>query len=461
MLEINFSIYNLLSVLTCFVGFLYAFQITTFKKNESKDTKYFTWFLVSLSLIVFFFFLVDLNIKFRSITIVVLLLVVPLSLVLGPLMWLYIRQLILFENGKSPIIHFLPAIIVGALVSMLAITVVALPKEDHALKKIIIDLLTIITLGSLVVVFLIQNAIYIFLSIKGYRQHKRKIEQIYSYSEEVDLSWLKILVFGYVFFIVGMVLVNVIKGENVSSTQQISSYKKGIKIQINSVNDLITGDKVSLIGYEKADKDVRYKIVRLNSKTFYVPELAYNPTYNPLKEIIIKSPDKKISAITNIFFNLIILLYIIYSGQHAIKQKTILVLENEGNESDSFDEKDKVLSESQRLIFEKIKEDLLEVIKTEKPYLDQNLNIFTLAKRLNTNSKYLSQVINHEFDKSFVHFVNEYRVEEAKAVLLSNNNYTIEAQSQMVGFKSKSAFNSAFKRHTGKTPSVFIQGNRG
>jgi AraC-like DNA-binding protein len=257
-----------------------------------------------------------------------------------------------------------------------------------------------------------------------------------------------------------MVLVNVIKGENVSSTHQISSYKKGIKIQTNSVNDLITGDKVSLTGYEQADKDVRYKIVRLNSKTFYVPELAYNPTYNSLKEIIIKSPDKKISAITNIFFNLIILLYIIYSGQHAIKQKTILVLENEANESDSFDEKDKVLSESQRLIFEKIKEDLLVVIKTEKPYLDQNLNIFTLAKRLNTNSKYLSQVINHEFDKSFVHFVNEYRVEEAKAVLLSNNNYTIEAQSQMVGFKSKSAFNSAFKRHTGQTPSLFIQGNR-
>jgi len=460
MLEINFSIYNLLSVLTCFVGFLYAFQITTFKKNKSKDTKFFTWFLVSLSFIVLFFFLVDLNIKFRSITIVVLLLVVPLSLVLGPLMWLYIRQLISCENGKRPIIHFIPALVVGALVSILSITVVVLPKEDQALKKIIIDILTIIALGSLVVVFLIQNAIYIFLSVKGYRQHRRKMEQIYSYSEEVDLSWLKILVFGYVFFIVGMVLVNVIKGDNVSRAQQISSYKKGVKIETNSVNDLRTGDKVSLTGYKKADKDVRYKIVRLDNKTFYVPDLAFVPNTISFKEVVIKSPDKKINAITNIFFNLIILLYIIYSGHHAIKQKTILVLENEGNESDSFDEKDKVLSESQRVIFEKIKEGLLEVIENEKPYLDQNLNIFTLAKRLNTNSKYLSQVINHEFDKSFVHFINEYRVEEAKKVLLSNNNYTIEAQSQMVGFKSKSAFNSAFKRHTGKTPSLFIQGNR-
>ena len=47
------------------------------------------------------------------------------------------------------------------------------------------------------------------------------------------------------------------------------------------------------------------------------------------------------------------------------------------------------------------------VIKTEKPYLDQNLNIFTLAKRLNTNSKYLSQVINHEFDK-FLSFLMDF-----------------------------------------------------
>ena len=461
MLEINFSIYNLLSVLTCFVGFLYAFQITTFKKNKTKDTKFFTWFLVCLSFIVLFFFLVDLNIKFRSITIVVLLLVVPLSLVLGPLMWLYIRQLISCENGKRPIIHFIPALVVGALVSILSITVVVLPKEDQALKKIIIDILTIIALGSLVVVFLIQNAIYIFLSVKGYRQHRRKMEQIYSYSEEVDLSWLKILVFGYVFFIVGMVLVNVIKGDDVSRAQNISSYKKGIKIETNSVNDLRTGDKVLLTGYKKADKDVRYKIVRLDTKTFYVPDLAFVPNTISFKEVVIKSPDKKISAITNIFFNLIILLYIIYSGHHAMKQKTLLFLDTDINEPNSNDEKDKIPSESHRVIFEKIKEELLEVIENEKPYLDQNLNIFTLAKRLNTNSKYLSQVINHEFDKSFVHFINEYRVEEAKKVLLSNNNYTIEAQSQMVGFKSKSAFNSAFKRHTGKTPSVFIQGNRG
>ena len=56
--------------------------------------------------------------------------------------------------------------------------------------------------------------------------------------------------------------------------------------------------------------------------------------------------------------------------------------------------------------------------------------------------------------------MNEYRIEEAKQILVRDSNYTIEAQSQMVGFKSKSSFNIAFKKHTGITPSLFIQNNR-
>jgi AraC-like DNA-binding protein len=460
MLEANFSIYNLLSVMTCFVGFFYAFQIRMLNKGKSKDTKYFTWFLTSLSLIVLFFFFLDLNIKFKSFSIVILLLVVPLSLLLGPLMWLYIRRLISFRNGKKPIIHFLPAIIVGTLVVVLSTLVVLLPEESIELKKLIITILTFIALGSLVFVFLIQNVLYIFLSITGYRRHKRKMEEIYSYSEEVDLSWVKILVSGYIVFIVGMVLVNVIRGEVYNHSTHISSYKGGVKIETIKENNLITGDKISITGYKRGKEDVEYKIIRIDSLNFYIPKLSYDKKSHYAKELLIKSPNKKIGNITNVFFNLIILLYIFYIGNHAIRQKTVHIREADSSDGDVTEEKDKTVNNGQSLVFKKIKEDLLDVMKSEKPYLDQDLNIFTLAKRLNTNSKYLSQVINQEFNKSFVHFVNEYRIEEAKKILVRNSNYTIEAQSQMVGFKSKSSFNIAFKRHTGITPSLFIQNNR-
>jgi len=65
-------------------------------------------------------------------------------------------------------------------------------------------------------------------------------------------------------------------------------------------------------------------------------------------------------------------------------------------------------------------------------------------------------------DCNFVTFINSYRIEEAKKILISNNysNYTIEAVSEIVGFNSKSAFNNAFKKKVGITPSDYIKQNR-
>ncbi|NQY31110.1 MAG: AraC family transcriptional regulator [Flavobacteriaceae bacterium] len=104
-----------------------------------------------------------------------------------------------------------------------------------------------------------------------------------------------------------------------------------------------------------------------------------------------------------------------------------------------------------------LKAKLLTIMEKEKLYLDASLTIHSLANQLNSNSKYLSQLINNDLKKNFVLFVNEYRIREAKRLLLdkSNNNITIESIGYDVGFKSKSAFNAVFKKITNQTPSEF------
>ncbi|RDY59399.1 helix-turn-helix domain-containing protein [Flagellimonas nanhaiensis] len=101
-------------------------------------------------------------------------------------------------------------------------------------------------------------------------------------------------------------------------------------------------------------------------------------------------------------------------------------------------------------------------MQSERLYLQKSINIGVLAKKLDTNSKYISQAINHELGKSFTDFLNGYRVEEAKKQLLDqkNNNLTLEAIGTMAGFGSKSAFFGAFKKHTGQTPSQFLEENK-
>lgn len=104
-----------------------------------------------------------------------------------------------------------------------------------------------------------------------------------------------------------------------------------------------------------------------------------------------------------------------------------------------------------------LKEHLLKLMTDEKPYLNTDLSLKSLATDLGSNSKYLSFLINSEFDQNFSTFVNGYRVEEAKVKLKDPENdiYTIQSIAEMTGFKSKSSFNKAFKDTTGKTPSQF------
>lgn len=85
------------------------------------------------------------------------------------------------------------------------------------------------------------------------------------------------------------------------------------------------------------------------------------------------------------------------------------------------------------------------------------LTLIDLASEININKNYVSSIINEKVQKNFFQFVNEYRINEAKT-LLSNkayDNHSIEGIALTVGFKSKSAFNPAFKNQTGLTPSEF------
>jgi AraC-like DNA-binding protein len=105
--------------------------------------------------------------------------------------------------------------------------------------------------------------------------------------------------------------------------------------------------------------------------------------------------------------------------------------------------------------FELIKEKLIHSMETEKIYQDANLNLNVLANRLGTNRYLLSQILNDNLKKNFYQCINEYRIEEACKLLSTKQLYSVEAIGYDVGFRSKSAFFSAFKKIKGTTPSKY------
>ncbi|GAB4397789.1 MAG: helix-turn-helix domain-containing protein [Microscillaceae bacterium] len=106
---------------------------------------------------------------------------------------------------------------------------------------------------------------------------------------------------------------------------------------------------------------------------------------------------------------------------------------------------------------EKYAQKLRAYMQAAQPYLDAELSLSTLAESLGLSANHLSQVINGQFGQNFFDFVNQYRVEEVKKRLQdpTQAHFTLLAIAESCGFKSKSSFNSAFKRFTGQTPSAY------
>ncbi len=96
--------------------------------------------------------------------------------------------------------------------------------------------------------------------------------------------------------------------------------------------------------------------------------------------------------------------------------------------------------------------------KSNKPYLDPELTLLQLSKRLDIPKHHVTQVLNTGFNKNFYQFINEYRV-NAVVQKLSNSkqNENIIDIAFSCGFNSKSTFNTYFKKVTGQTPKSFKQ----
>ncbi|WGH76549.1 helix-turn-helix domain-containing protein [Tenacibaculum tangerinum] len=93
-------------------------------------------------------------------------------------------------------------------------------------------------------------------------------------------------------------------------------------------------------------------------------------------------------------------------------------------------------------------------------FLDSKINLQLLADRLDTNTSYLSKVVNQYKKASFSNYINQLRVDYAVEKLKKDvlwRKYTIKAIAEEVGFKNAEAFSKAFYKFSGIKPSYFIK----
>lgn len=107
--------------------------------------------------------------------------------------------------------------------------------------------------------------------------------------------------------------------------------------------------------------------------------------------------------------------------------------------------------------------EILEGLKTfeeKEYYLRQDCTLSFVAKKLKTNTTYLSNVINTYKEKSFKSYLTELRI-NAALIRLKNDSklraYTIKAIAEEFGFKRQETFSKAFKEQTNMLPSKYIK----
>lgn len=130
-----------------------------------------------------------------------------------------------------------------------------------------------------------------------------------------------------------------------------------------------------------------------------------------------------------------------------LKLVSDIILEEKKSESENVNKKEY----NEELV--KLQQYMIE----EKPFLNPSVTIQDVSTAIEIPVRDLSLLINHKLEQHFYDFVNTYRIENAMDILkdVTKSKVTILEILYEVGFNSKSSFNTAFKKHTGNTPTSY------
>ena len=279
---------------------------------------------------------------------------------------------------------------------------------------------------------------YYFLGINNFALNKKA--KAMSYFKKVDS----------IFFISKDIHPELRKGYELLINE--SKLNNNLEEEIIYINKLLELDKTLYNNYRILSK----KIIQ----EYDTPKLLAK------KNFLIKKAERKNSNYSFFIFVLavIIIAIAIYLKKVIKKQKIdrrkleLLLKKKYVSENASVDKKEQIKSLK---INPKITTNVLNALKrfeNNKEYLDNKITAHNLAKKIGTNTQYLSKIINHYKGGNFSNYLNNLRIEYAINKLSTDKQYmkyTIEAIANEVGFNSSESFSTAFYKKTGIKPSYF------
>ena len=100
---------------------------------------------------------------------------------------------------------------------------------------------------------------------------------------------------------------------------------------------------------------------------------------------------------------------------------------------------------------------ILERLESQKLYLDPTLSVQSMSESMNRNHRYISKAIKEVGNTNFSNLINRFRINEARRLLASGQDISINDVMLQSGFGSRQSFHRNFKMATGFTPSDYLE----
>jgi AraC-like DNA-binding protein len=330
----------------------------------------------------------------------------PFAFLYGPLLYFYVKVLTSDPAWHAKrwkiVIHFLPAILLYFYLFPFYLADPAFKARAWVAENGMLKNHTTLV-DPILYVIIFQIAGYLALSLRLLAFHAKSIQQNFSSIEAVSLAWLRNLIFAFI----GLLCLYAFHS---FSSQFLGLYKEA---------EFLLNMAIAMLILVFAYKGIQQ------------PEIFTAENHFSLPETIV--PDEDAALLRN---------------SQSDNNKTPQI----DAPADKY-RKSALTNEQAESILVRVRD----VMGRDKPYREMGLTLPMLARMLDVSPHHLSQAINEKLNKSFFDFVNGYRVEETKFAISGPDadRFSILGLAMEAGFNSKSAFYTAFKKHTGMTPTRF------
>lgn len=316
----------------------------------------------------------------------------------GPFLYFYVNTLTMHKARlkQSYVLHFLPYIIF-LIYQLFILNSVSQSPHGHQITIHIFDLL-----GFFNIILLGSVPVYVVWSFLLLKKYRTRILNTFSAIEKINLNWLRYLITG-----MGLVWLIVIA---------VFVYTK-------------------YLGLNQAH-DVKHLIfVAITLFVYAIGYFGFKQT-TVFSDILGSIGNPKLIESRDV-------------------NESVNITESETESSGKY-QKSSLKEDEARETLNR----LLDHMKTEKPYLNDQLTLPQVAADLGISINHLSQIINEYCKQNFFDFVNFYRIEEVNKKLINPqyDAFSLLAIAFECGFGSKSSFNRIFKNATGKTPTQYKKG---